>query len=817
MMETKVYQGHIYQRSGPDQQWALVGPAKSGTGVVIADPYKGREQDRQDTQLDIQQGRLDQSGKNFAREASTTAITNPQTLRKEYAGLPEVAQYRVASQQARLALDTDASPQGDVTLTYAFAKAMDPASVVRDSENEMATGTQPWFQSAVENIKKQFGVNGSGNFTPATRNALRQEILRSLASRKTLYDARRAEMSDYAKSNSIDPYQVVGKSDTDLYAPAFRSFAEKNGDPGNVISSIIGGDPIKPAPNVPGGGNPPPLTAAPFGSAQGASRIPPEMQQEQQDYLAQHWGNIDPKDYVSFRINQDRKYGFSSDPDSYREDVNRFNDYAAKGVQPQQVPAIPDVPKPLSQFEQLRNDAVSNPVGAGVATALNSGGFGIPGLLAPDQMAALRQAHPVTTTIGDIAGGVGGAGMAGRGLRVGAEAISNPSVASLLAKPLAADLGYGAIYGGTTAKSEGRDPITGALLGGASGYLGNRVGSAIGRAFPKITGLGRDIEALDNSVPTSQQLKDKASQLYSDAEASGLTASSDDTLALADTTSGLLSKEGRLSPTGRLTEVQPKVKEAYSLIQDYAGQPMTPTQVQTVRGVIADGLSSKEPSEKRIARLLLGNFDDWTDTTNPDLAAGLSKARGVASRYLQGDKIAQARDLADVRAGQFSNSGQGNALRTDFRQLDRNIVKGNEQFPPGVESAIADVARGTPVSNALRFVGRFAPTGPVSALPTIAAVTGGGSAAGPLGAAGGAILGAGAYGARQLGQSLTERAAQVAENGAYGGQQWLDSLNALLDQAGRRGGGAGAGSLSAATTDAYDPIAALLSPQHVGY
>lgn len=774
--------------------------AGGAPGTIVAAPQYRVEQDaREEARKDAAEGRAnedqgldrtrvglsqrdsDRSDRNSARDAASDAIDNPQKLRKEYAALPEVREYKVAMQMASAALGTAANPQGDIALVYSFAKAMDPGSVVRDQEANMVTDSQPWFKSAVENVKKQFGMDGAGAFTSEARAALRQEIMRAVASRKPLYDARRQEMASIAQANNVDPGQIIGKSDTDVYADGLRSYALKNGDPGNVISGVIGGGPIEaPTPQAP--------KAAGYGATTSAIPIPAAMQQEQNAYLAANWGKVDPRDYTAFRINLDKKYGFGSNTDAYTADATKLNEFAARGGTPGQT-GIQDIKQELTGFDQFRNNALSDSagIGAGVTAGLNAAGLGLPSLLARGQMDALRDANPVATTIGDIGGGLVGTGTAGKLLGGVASKVGSASVASALSKPLAADLAFGGIYGATQAD----DPLYGAAGGVASALVGNKVGAAVGRALPSLAGQGRAIAQLDATVPQSKALKESASELYKIAEDRGLTATGDQTFALADTTSGILSKEGRLSPTGRLTEVQPKTKEAYQLVQDYAGQPMTPTQIQTVRGVMSDGLGSPEPDERRVARLLVDNFDNWTDGTNPQLASDLARARSVASRYLQGDKIAQARDLAQVRAGQFSDSGAGNAVRTDFRQLDRSIAKGQEMFTPEVEQAVAETARGTVVGNLMRNAGRFAPTGPVSALPMLAAIGGGQATAGPLGAAGGLALGALALGSRELGKRITNRSAQVAENIAYAGPQYKTDLEALLEIAAARGGHAG--------------------------
>lgn len=785
-MEERVYQGYRYRRASANDPWQMVGPvqAPSRAGTVITDPYRQREEERKERASERDERsegreveRLGLSADDNARATAKARIENAQQLRKEYAALPEVKAFKVAAQMASGALGTASNPQGDIALTYAFAKVMDPESVVRDQEANMVVNSQPWFQAAVQNIKKQFGMDGAGNFTPEARARLREEIVRAVASRKPLYDARRNELARVARANGLPPDEVIGDSDTAVFAPAFREYAVKNGDPSGAISSFLGEKVARPQP----------MQAAPTGSSQQSIPIPAEMQKAHADYLAKNWGKLDARDYAAFRVNLDRRYGFGSDPEGYATSAAQLNKDAAAGKLPSNQ-YIPAVKQELSGLDKFRNDIVANRAGAAVAAGLNAGGFGIPSLLARSETDALRAAYPVESFGGEVVGGIGGTGLASGLLRGAGQRLGNDAVAAILANPLTADVAYGAAFGATQAD----DPLYGAVGGAASAAAGNRIGRAVGQAFPSITGMGSAIRQADESVPSSQQLREMASVAYDAAESTGEQIGGPETFALNDRIAHLLRQEGRLSPKDRITEVQPKVREAYGLVSDYAGEPMTPKQVQTVRGVIGDAITTGDPAERRIARALMGEFDDWTDAAAPELASGLAEGRGIAQRYLQGDEIALARELADVRAGQFSNSGQGNALRTDFRQLDRQIAKGQQSFSPAVEEAVADVARGNTTSNILRNIGRFAPTGPMSSLPYLAAVGGGATAMDPLVALGGIGAAGLTYGARELGQRLTNRSAQVAENLAYGGPAYQAILNSLLESAAQRGGRGGA-------------------------
>jgi len=162
------------------------------------------------------------------REIDKTAFSQKDALGTRYNNEPAVKSYRVAVQQLSQALRTGDGPQSDLALTYAFAKAMDPDSVVRESEQGMVTNSQPWFQSAVENAKKQFGMDGAGAYTPEARKAIRAQIASSVAERNRLYRSRRDYYSELARRNSFDPFEVVGDHDGKPYLDVFTDYDRKN-------------------------------------------------------------------------------------------------------------------------------------------------------------------------------------------------------------------------------------------------------------------------------------------------------------------------------------------------------------------------------------------------------------------------------------------------------------------------------------------------------------------------------------------------------------------------------------------------------------
>lgn len=224
------------------------------------------------------------------------------------------------------------------------------------------------------------------------------------------------------------------------------------------------------------------------------------------------------------------------------------------------------------------------------------------------------------------------------------------------------------------------------------------------------------------------------------------------------------------------------INNAMRMLDDFSGMPMTPTQVGSVRKTIGEGRTAMKEgkpdyNQRRVARQMLDEFDAWAEPALPNIG----EARATAQRAILGREIQDANDQAAVKAAQYTQSGEENALRTVYRGMDMNDVRGRNSYPEELSSAIQNVARGNPWSNAMRALGKFDPTtGAISALPTLGAGSLGATMLGPMaGAATGVALGgAGMFGKRAA-TRMTQRAAQEAELTALGGPEY----QTLLDQA----------------------------------
>ncbi len=327
-------------------------------------------------------------------------------------------------------------------------------------------------------IATALGLSGQQFNTPAEQKLFIQSILpkagdtdgQIVAKLNTL-----EELIGAARTKGRATLGLTDKDDPLLADTRFNAFMDRTGGAGGNS-----------------GGPTPAPKAAGLGATQTSIPIPAEMQAEHEAYLRQNWGRVTPDGYAAFRVQLDEKYGFNPDTEGYRAFAPTLNERAARGGPPEGL-NIPAVNRDLSQLEQLRNDAVSNPVGAFAATAVDSTFVGIPGIMAGGKIDALRDANPIASTLGDITGGVIGTMAGGTALRAGAGTISNPMMANLVANPLTADALYSTAYGATQAD----DPLTGGAVGLASALGGNVLGRQIGRFAPRLVGAAQPADALN--------------------------------------------------------------------------------------------------------------------------------------------------------------------------------------------------------------------------------------------------------------------------------------------------------------------------------
>lgn len=362
---------------------------------------------------------------------------------------------------------------------------------------------------------------------------------------------------------------------------------------------------------------------------------------------------------------------------------------------------------------------------------------------------------PGTRLLGEAVGAIGtGTGLARGGLSLLKNA--KPTITSLMSR----GAGEGAIYGGLFGAGHGEGvagkatgAMTGAGLGALTGGVTAPVAGAVARRLSKPT------------APTIDTLRKEAKTAYSAAEDAGVLVSQPSFKVAVGEISDAATKAG-IDKT-----IHPSATAALKRLEEVAG-PQTIEKLDILRRVIKGAASSNSADERRIAGIMIDKLDDYMVSLKPkDVSAGnameavshLNKARNLWSRFRKGETIQEAITRAENRAAQFSGSGMENALRTEFRAIAQN-PKRLRVFSKEEQDAIIKVARGGPLANAMRMLGKFAPRGVVS---TALDVGLGYSLGGPAGVA--AVAGLGETG-RQTATALTKESARLALERALTGK-----------------------------------------------
>lgn len=382
---------------------------------------------------------------------------------------------------------------------------------------------------------------------------------------------------------------------------------------------------------------------------------------------------------------------------------------------------------------------------------------------------APRLAGQVT---GALTGGIG-MGRAGLTLLNAAK----PTVASMAGRGAAEGAIYGGLYGAGSGEGGSQARAEGAAWGA---FLGSLTGGAVGAVGGKIAQV-----AAEKAVPTTQQIQKAGGAAYDKAFSSGVQVSQTKFGQIAD------DLYGTAKGFGSSPKLMPKVYGALEEFDKLRNGTPGLQDIDLLRRSLKIAAGSTEKSERALANKLIEQLDDTLERLTPaDVIAGnvaegtaaLREARSLWTRSSKAETIEKLIKRAEDRAGQYSNSGMENALRTEFRQLAMNEKK-MRLFSPEEQQAIKMINQGTPITNVLRFIGKFAPRGLLSG-----AFQGGVMAVNPaLGAGSLALSEAGRAGATALTKGAANRAALTMRAGPAGipsaaplSPQGVNALKALL-------------------------------------
>lgn len=256
--------------------------------VIARDPYKisaeQRAQEDQERQREQFNRTETRQGVRDAQDQSNTTFNQYSKLRDDFNALPDVKDYRAAIKSYSTALKSGEDPAGDLNLIYAFAKIMDPGSVVREGEAAAISSGDTLAGQWVARLQKE--LTGDGTFRPEYRNQLRQELQTRIAEMNRGYNTQRDQFRQYASAAGLDPEQVVGVHDGRAFYDDVKKYWEERG--GKVIEDgkDAQGNPLPAGARVD-----PSLTAPSGGGDDGFFRMPTSWEQFGRG-LAQGTGDI---------------------------------------------------------------------------------------------------------------------------------------------------------------------------------------------------------------------------------------------------------------------------------------------------------------------------------------------------------------------------------------------------------------------------------------------------------------------------------------------------------------------------------------------
>lgn len=157
-------------------------------------------------------------------QATGAEIAPPMDLRKEFSSLPVVKDYTSVLPIYASALDASPGGAGDVNIIYGLAKILDPGSVVREGELQIAQSTG----SVGEQLKGYFKrASQGGSLTPEVRKGLISEMNNRSSALAQQYNQQRLHYKRLAEMHGLDPSEVVGPHPAEPFQQAEADYKNR--------------------------------------------------------------------------------------------------------------------------------------------------------------------------------------------------------------------------------------------------------------------------------------------------------------------------------------------------------------------------------------------------------------------------------------------------------------------------------------------------------------------------------------------------------------------------------------------------------------
>ena len=215
-------------------------------------------------------------------------------------------------------------------------------------------------------------------------------------------------------------------------------------------------------------------------------------------------------------------------------------------------------------------------------------------------------------------------------------------------------------------------------------------------------------------IKSADDLLADAKKMYEAGRTSGTAATGKETRKLFDDLWSFGKAEDVITPANRIASDVSAVSSFYRMLKDYAGKTMPPGAMRSLRTEITAAMQTAKGNELRLLKGLQSKFDDFMYAKVPQF----KEADKLYTMGMGGKEADEMAKLAEARAGQFSQSGMENALRTEARGIERKLITGKERGYSADEEAMISKMTARPSAVADQ-VAKFAPT---SMMPIMANV-----------------------------------------------------------------------------------------------
>lgn len=441
-------------------------PAGGGQGVVIPQaPKDVAAENRAETSTDINVSEESRAGR---KEKFDYA----KNLRDEFRKAPESVNYETVMRQFSSALGAQATPTGDQALITAYAKMLDPTSVVREAEFNIVQAGDSAIGKQVANLQKQFGMDESGLIRPEVRARVLREMKNLTDNYRQSYDRIRGDYEGLAESYGVSPTAVIGTRVDEPYNSKIEELWKKKG-----VTDETEGQQLA-------------LTAG--------ENFSTEQDKAIAQAVNQALANGADVQGLAAAV---QAAGGQISPD----DIANFQAAVEARTQGQAVTFNPQKTGRRNPIAQAAGEALMTPAGTALTGAVNAAGLGTLSQFAGDQVQGLEALNPKSALLGEVAGSMlGTAGLAKvTRMALGAVApkiaarVAGGGFAGAVAREALTEGAYGGIYAGNT----GEDIGTGLALGAVGSLGGRAVGAGLQRtASPTLRSVGNFLNRSDGGT-----------------------------------------------------------------------------------------------------------------------------------------------------------------------------------------------------------------------------------------------------------------------------------------------------------------------------